>query len=73
MSLHQSLLWLRLSQALFAISRVLKSVPILRPLSIDQWVAGANIPAATVIVRASETNRELARMPNTYGVEHDGT
>ena len=35
---------------------------ILKPLSIDQSVAGANIPAVTFIVPAGLPTRELAHM-----------
>ena len=35
---------------------------ILKPLSIDWSVAGANIPAVTFIVQAGLTTRELAHM-----------
>ena len=35
---------------------------ILKPLSIDRSVAGAKIPAATFIMQAGSTTRELAHM-----------
>ena len=53
LSLHQSFPWLR-----FTIFRVhLTEMLLFKPLSIDQSVAGANIPAVIFIVLASLTTR----------------